>query len=67
MKPNFQEEIDYFSELFNNKMMEYVEEELNVYIGSMMQLLNKLNYTQNTQNNNITDGNYLYIPFKYIK
>jgi len=33
--------------------MEYVEEELNVYIGSMMQLLNKINYTQK---NNITDG-----------
>jgi len=33
--------------------MEYVEEELNVYIGPMMQLLNKLNYTQNI---NIKDG-----------
>jgi len=45
-------------------MMEYVEEELNVYIGSMMQLLNKLNYKQNS---NINDGkieiiiSYLYI------
>ncbi|KAG4102270.1 Vps52-domain-containing protein [Neocallimastix lanati (nom. inval.)] len=56
LKPNFQEEIDYFSELFNNKMMEYVEEELNVYIGSMMQLLNKINYTQK---NNITDDSYI--------
>jgi len=55
LKPNFQEEMDYFSELFNNKMMEYVEEELNVYIGPMMQLLNKLNYTQK---NNISDGKF---------
>lgn len=56
MRPNFQEEIDYFSELFNNKMMEYVEEELNVYIGPMMQLLNKLNYTQK---NNISDDSFI--------
>lgn len=58
LKPNFQEEIDYFSELFNNKMMEYVEEELNVYIGSMMQLLNKLNYKQNS---NINDDSFINI------
>ena len=48
--------------------MEYVEEELNVYIGSMMQLLNKLNYKQNS---NINDGkieiiiSYLYILGKF--